>query len=243
MDLSICTPTYRGAERVGRLLESVNASDEQPAEVVIADDGSPPEEYEALRDVLARLAPHTKLVRSPSNRGCVATSRRAVELSTGRLVLMCDDDATIPHGLLLTLGRLYAALPLLGVLSWRSEGHAPGQSAHPIAGFLQPATQLAGYCMAFPRALYDVLGGFDPRFRTYCGDSDFALRATLAGRPCYRVWWPLVPHEEHGAFRRGDLDRRAIAENDLAVFTHKWGTDGPEMERRALGLLEARAGR
>ena len=44
MDLSICTPTYRGAERVGRLLESVNASDEQPAEVVIADDGSPPEE-------------------------------------------------------------------------------------------------------------------------------------------------------------------------------------------------------
>ena len=29
----------------------------------------------------------------------------------------------------------------------------------------------------------------------------------------------------------------------LAAFRDKWGVDGPEMECRALGLLEARAGR
>jgi hypothetical protein len=52
------------------------------------------------------------------------------------------------------------------------------------------------------------------------------------------VWWPLVPHEEHGAFRDApELNRNETAVRDLAAFRDKWGCDGAEMEAKALAKL------
>ena len=121
-------------------------------------------------------------------------------------------------------------------------GSEPGAVQNRTPRILQPATQIAGYCMAFRREVYHEVGGVDTRFRQYCGDSDLALRMTLAGHPSYRVWWPLVPHEEHGAFNDspdlGSKAREQAAAKDLQAFQEKWGATGDEMERRALAGLE-----
>jgi hypothetical protein len=98
---------------------------------------------------------------------------------------------------------------------------------------LQPATELAGYCMAYRRAVYDEVGGIDTRYQFYCSDSDFALRVAQAGHPCYRVWWPLVPHLEHSSVS-DPAARTAMGTRDLAAFKAKWGAPGAEMEERAI---------
>src|SRR6185295_4950392 len=118
----------------------------------------------------------------------------------GDTVLLLDDDVLWPAELLQTVRQL-TAIPNIGVLSWRSFGDQPGQSTVARPGFMELATELAGYCMAFRRSVWDEAVGLDSRFKFYCSDSDFALRVTLAGHPSYRVWWPLVPHREHGAFK------------------------------------------
>lgn len=243
MKTSICIPTYAGGARLARALASI-APDSAVLETIVLDDGSPQD----AADEIARIARDsraggTTLIRALPNRGPIAAYRDLVAAASGEIVLMMDDDAVLPQGLLTAALLLFATIPNLGVLSWRSRGEKPGQSRTAVPGMLQPATQIAGYCMAFRRSVYDEIGGFDTRYHTYCADSDLALRATFAGFPCYRVWWPLVPHEEHGAWRDSvELpDRMMLAAKDLAAFRSKWGADGEEMEKRALSSLVERA--
>lgn len=238
--ISICIPTYRGADRLKRLFDSLSGWNCMPGlEVLIGDDGSPPDDARATEQVCSEQLPHlrTRACLFGENRGCVRVQSELVASSRGDVVLLFDDDALFTKGLLDTVKQL-TLIPHIGVLSWRSFGDSPGQSKKAIRGYLQPATQLASYCMAFTRTVYDRIGGLDTRFRHYCADSDFALRATLAGYPSYRVWWPLVPHEEHAAFLASpELDMDGNAARDVAAFNAKWGADGAEMERRALAEL------
>lgn len=234
MSFTICTPTFRGAARVVRMLQSTV----QPYvdRVIVLDDGSPQEDFDALSREFPVKSGYF-LRRSSENKGIVASYNELVRMAETTEIILLDDDAQLPLGFT-AIARQLLALPNIGVLSWRSYGEKPGQSKTSREGFLEPATQLAGYCMAFRKSLWEELGGFDERFHHYCGDSDFALRATLAGHPSYRVWWPLVPHDEHQAFVENNLDRFGYVRKDLAAWQEKWSCDGVECEKTALKRLE-----
>lgn len=237
MKVSIVIPTYRGARRLERLIRGLPC--DINSDVTVVDDGSPEADRRLAERVLgASSVCMARFVAAP-RAGWTAALNTAVPGTVGEIVLLLDDDTLLPPDLLPTLRGLFLALDNVGVLSWRSLGDKPGQSQTPRPGHLQPATQLAGFCYAFRRSLWDELGGLDPRFRVYCADSDFALRATLAGHPSYRVWWPLVPHLEHAAFDEAPElgDRGQIAAADLNLFRLKWGATGAEMEARALRQL------
>lgn len=232
--LSLCIPCHRGAPRLAQLFSSLPADPD--LELLVYDDGSPQEEAHAIARVFA-TAPiaRKRLLRNERKRGPVAALRDVVGAASGDSVLQLDDDVVLPPTFLSTL-RVLLAIDNIGVLSWRSEGSNPGQSKLPTTGMLQPATELAGYCMAYRRAIYDKVGGIDTRFHFFCSDSDFALRVALAGHPCYRVWWPLVPHAEHSSGADPGA-RQAMADRDLEAFRDKWNATGPEMERAALARL------
>jgi len=230
--ISLCIPCHRGGPRLKRLLASL-PSDDSDLELLVYDDGSPEADgADIVRAFATAPVVRKRLLHNARKRGPVAALRDVVAASRGEIVLQLDDDVLVPPGLFEVVRRLFA-IDNVGVLSWRSEGSRPGQSNVARPGFLQPATELAGYCLAYRRAVYDEVGGIDARFSFYCSDSDFTLRVALAGHPCYRVWWPLVPHEEHGSVA-DSAARQATAQRDLAAFKEKWGADGAEMERRAL---------
>ncbi len=239
MKVSIVVATYRGAKRVRRLLESIMEHGADVYEIVLIDDGSPDADIEALEEVAGAVTGIPIAIIAAPRRGWIASVNAAVPRTSGDVVLLLDDDVLLPAGLLPVLEELLA-LEGVGVLSWRSQGPNPGQSQTARPGLLQPATELAAYTMAFRRSLWDKLGGLDPRYFIYCSDSDFCLRATLAGHPCYRVWWPLVPHEEHGCMKDcPEIDRAGHVQRDLAAFRGKWGKSGAEMEAEALrGLAD-----
>lgn len=259
--VSICIPTYRGGARLQRLFEQWPHDAREDIEVFVHDDGSPEEDGRRITEAMAALpVERKKLIRRSENRGIIACVNDMIASSSGKIIFQLDDDILLPFSLMGLARDLFTPgkghLPNIGVASWRSCGMNPGQSLNHILGLIEPTTQLASYCMAFRREVYDEIGGFDPRFRVYCGDSDFTLRATLAGHPSYRVWWPLVPHEEHGAFKDArELDRNSIAQRDLDAFACKWqdtinyqcrepvvtgrilGSPGEAMEQIALAWL------
>lgn len=243
MKVSVIIACYRGAERLKKLLPSIFDPD---VEIIVYDDGSPMPDATAIQLVVGeerakRAATLTQAfccLRNSENRGYARCVRDAVAMSTGDIILLLDDDTQIPDGFFQVLRGLMMSLDGVGVLAWRSYGKNPGQSQKQVHGMMQLATQLASYCYAFPRKVWDEIGGFDTRFRFYCIDSDFALRAMQAGHPCYRVWWPLVPHDEHG----GSTDtvtfsRSEVGQKDTTLFVEKWGAAGDEMEKRALKAL------
>lgn len=240
--ISICIPCYRGADRLDSLLHSLalnNDLDLEDFEVIVYDDGSPDEDAAAIKKVTGLYTEkyessppfNVRHIRGEKNLGAVGALREAVSYAQGNMILQLDDDVLIPEDLLGTVEDLLS-IPNIGALSWRSFGTKPGQSTMSAVGFLEPATEIAGYCLAYRKEVSDEVGGIDTRFKFYCSDSDFALRVALAGHPCYRVWWPLVPHAEHGSI--DDVTRHQIAAMDLEAFRLKWGASGQEMERKAL---------
>lgn len=244
--ISVCISTYRGAARLRKLLPTIAVCDDPDVEVIVFDDGSPAADAGGIAEAIASsglASAHVRCLRNEVNRGYATCMRDAVAASVGEIILLLDDDTLVPRGLFQTIRELMGPMPNVGVLSWRSEGTRPGQSLHAVEGMLQPATQLASYCYAFRKKVWDEVGGFDTNFRFFTIDSDFCVRATLAGHPCYRVWWPLVPHLEHGG-TSGDtvpFEREAIAKRDLIEFHAKWGATPDAMEKKALQSLEERA--
>lgn len=250
--LSICIPTYGGANRVGKLLDSIWRHWPRsfaPVEVVVLDDATPEDGYQAKVLVAADEATQAhpplgcplRVAQTSVNLGCVGAYNYLASRARGEWVLFLDDDVVLPFGFGEVLAQLTAALPNVGVLSWKSgPSDRAGQALHPVVGLLEPATELAGYCYAFRRELWEQLKGFDQgRFRHYGGDADFALRAAQAGHPCYRVWWPLVRHDEHQAFeQRSELDRPCWVQKDLRAWLDKWEKGGATMEAEALRKLK-----
>lgn len=241
MQLSILIPSYYGSKRISRLLSSMvenGINDDKEYEIIICDDGSPIEDYNNLIANVSMIAIENCRIDRVEHGGWISVVNYLVSKASGKVILLMDDDTLYPKGLLSVVKTLIKSIDHVGVLSWRSYGNGPGQSNAPIPGFIQFATQLAGYCMAFKKELWQELGGFDTRYEVYCSDSDFCLRAVLAGYPSYRVWWPLIPHEEHGCYKTNpNLERQRIVENDLAAFKNKWGKNGNEMENIALNKL------
>lgn len=254
--LSIVIPTYRGAHRLRRLFQSFVESEmpRDDVEILVGDDGSPQEDAIAIRqectDLYNRYHVSIRHLRAASNAGPVAMLRKLVdETATYDTVLQLDDDVRIPSetgtfDFWHTLNHLMS-LPNIGCVSWRSQGHGAGQSQKPKPALLELATEIAGYCYAYPKRVYNLVGGIDTRFRVYCSDSDFALRAMLAGHPCYRVWWPLVPHDEHMSSKENPniaKVEKASQSADTALFFEKWGATGKEMEARAIEHLRREEG-
>ncbi len=103
--VSVCLAAHNGAAHIAPQLESVLAQLGKTDEVVLVDDASTDE---TLAVVEAAADPRVRVYRNETNRGYVRTFERALELSRGELILLCDqDDVWVP-------GRLEAMVAALG---------------------------------------------------------------------------------------------------------------------------------
>jgi len=102
--VSVCIPTYNGAEFVERTLRSVFAQHYDDYEVVIGDDGS----TDGTLDVVARFADERlRVVPGVSGVNAPANFNRLIAAARGRYVkLLCQDDTLYPE----CLGRQVEAM-------------------------------------------------------------------------------------------------------------------------------------
>jgi GT2 family glycosyltransferase len=253
--VSLCIASYAGGRRLERLFASLAAAGVSGTdEVLVWDDGSPAEGAAAIQaavdsaNIAAEESPGwvTTLYRTPERWGWPRGHAHLAARASRKILLQLDDDVVLPVGFMPLLRDLIALIPNVGALSWRTEGprRSDWNSARGVPGYLELACNLAGTCTAFWRSVYDAVGGMDTKFEFCFADSDLPLRMMLAGHPCYRVWWPLVWHEENASSRESpELPRPAeVAKRDIVYWNEKWGGRGPAaMEEIALARLRDRA--
>jgi len=200
-ELSVVVPTFNTAAMTLRCCRAVLASLPSDSEVIVADDGS----TDGTAALLAREAPAVRIVRLESNRGFAPAANRGVAEAIGRIVLLLNSDAIVDADALLTLLEAFADAKL-GVAGARllnpdctpqwSGGAAPTLAW--MIGVVSGAGRLArlvrrgpreqrdvdwvsGAAMAFRREVWSAAGPLDERFRFYCQDIEFCLRARDAG--------------------------------------------------------------
>lgn len=196
--ISVVITVRNEARHLPQLLESLRRQD-GPFEVVLVDSESRDGTPEIAREFAGRYPGLLRVVSQPGSRGI--GRNRGVRESRGRDVAFIDGDCFADSGWLRALRTALAEAPVVA-----GRTISVGKSAY---GHLERVELFqSGFDVTYPscnlayrRALFEELGGFDPRFIT-AEDIDLNLRAVRAGAGIRYVPDAIVYHHLRATFLR-----------------------------------------
>ncbi len=196
--ISVVITVRNEARHLPQLLESLRRQD-GPFEVVLVDSESRDGTPEIAREFAGRYPGLLRVVSQPGSRGI--GRNRGVRESRGRDVAFIDGDCFADSGWLRALRTSLAEAPVVA-----GRTISVGKSAY---GHLERVELFqSGFDVTYPscnlayrRALFEELGGFDPRFIT-AEDIDLNLRAVRAGAGIRYVPDAIVYHHLRATFVR-----------------------------------------
>lgn len=204
----------RGAERAAR---AILAAAYSSFSLVVVDQSDDAATRDALREVASD--PRVSVIAAPP-RGLAAARNLGVASAAAPIVAFTDDDCAPAPGWLEAIAGAFAGDPSVGVVFGsvvaadydRGAGFTPAyrvdrpRTAHTLAR--KPSIEGIGACMAIRRSTWQALGGFDERLgagSALCAgeDTDFAVRALLAGAGVHETPAASVTHSGFRAWHEG----------------------------------------
>ena len=186
--VTVVIPTIGRHEPLRRCLESLASSDPSPAEVLVVD-----QSHDAtLVPLVDELGDGRTRVVASLGLGVARARNDGLRAATNDVVLVTDDDCTVPASWAATGWRLATTHPgaiVTGrVLPVGDPRAVPSTKDDPLPVDLSSERRggwLFGNNMALPRAAVLDLGGFDERFgpEEAAEDNEFCYRWLRAGRP------------------------------------------------------------
>jgi len=230
---SVMIPSYNADRHLSEAIRSVLAQDPgfDVMQIEVVDDGSAIDPTPLVRRLSdGRVTVHRHSV----NRGHVATFNTCIERARGELVHLLHADDAVRPGFYERLGAALDAHPDAGAAFCRyiaidSDGNWTGIAAleEPRAGILAgwheriaTGQRLQPPCIVVRKRVYDAIGGFDTRIRSYGEDWEMWTRIAAS----YRVWYepePLALYRvgneslSSGALRSGDNVRQLLQVIDI----------------------------
>ncbi|PMC74789.1 glycosyltransferase [Brachybacterium sp. UMB0905] len=228
---SIIIPSYRGADRLPALFDSLGAQAHgTPSfEVVLVidgvDDGSV-----ALAEAEQRFPLRHVLL--PQNLGRVGALNAGFAAARGDILIRCDDDLVVPPGFVAAHVAAHRAAPgPVGVIGVTWDVHEPGPYANAYGSdaarrSFEHARSLgagerwrlwAANC-SITRATWEHIGPYDTAYRAYgWEDVDYGWRLRAAGIPLVIAHEATAPH--HGPARSAAARARKAFEAGAARAT------------------------
>jgi asparagine synthase (glutamine-hydrolysing) len=234
----IIIPIYEGAYFVRDLLRSLESHTDPavtPFYVWLIDDGSDPNTYTRLQEMV-QGRPRMTLVRNERNLGFVGTSNRGIGLGSAPVVVLLNSDTLVTPGWLERMVRCAYSddrIAMVNPLSNRSANLSvelmPGLSHVAMAARVaeHPPTYpdvvtAVGFCLLVKRAYLDWLGRLDPVYGMgYCEESDLHMRFVSAGLRCVIADDAFVYHKGCASFGTW-LERY---EANRKIFDARWEED------------------
>jgi len=191
---------------------------EPACEVVVVDDGTEPEEY---RRWLRKKGAFCTTLRIPA-RGITRAWNAGIRQSRGATIVLLNNDVVCEGA---WAAPLCQALEQPGVViaGAADRGEATLQGTG-LSG--SEATRLLqGWCLAFRRETWEVLGGFDEAMSLYWSDTDFQRRAAqhhkVSLSQALRVVSVPLRHWGHRTAQHRE-DRQACWRRDRDAYHRKW---------------------
>jgi len=240
--VTVVIPTYGPPDHAIAAVRALRrTTDPDRVRIVVADDASPPEHRERLRDALDGKA---ELVLADENAGFAHTANAGMRLAGDGddVVLVNSDVIPLPGWLEALQHAAYAdgdvgivgpkllypdrtiqsagSYRNLGAPEWFDHRYRFRAAGHPPAGVAAPVIAVTGACMYVKRAAVDGLGLLDERYPMAYEDVDWCLRAWDAGMTvAYEPSATLIHHESKT--RGTDQGEREL--RSQRVFWERWG--------------------
>lgn len=178
--LTVAITTYNRKDELGECLEKVLAQD-YPCEILVIDDASSDGTAEFVRSAYPRI----RVERSEENLGLIGQRTRSAHLASGDIIMWIDDDILIDAPG--TLKQLVAAfdrseiaavtVPSIDILRDPNRIHQQPPNSQEL--FITAVYR--GGAVAFRRAIFNSLGGYDALLYRQGEEMDLALRVYDAG--------------------------------------------------------------
>jgi N-acetylglucosaminyl-diphospho-decaprenol L-rhamnosyltransferase len=231
LSLSVVITNYNTTPLTLRCIEGIRKHFALvPVQVVVVDDAS----TDKLRGA---ISPGTTLIENEANQGYVRSVNIGVAQATGDLVLLLDSDAVPLSDVAASTIEHFSKNPRLGGLGFhlvdragaptgasqsepRAWGLALGQALEArLARYLSsppPAWFTIHSCaIAFRRATFLQIGGFDEGFDFLDADTDFSMRLWRAG-------WELEIDREARILHEGSGSPQTTARRVLRHHFNRW---------------------
>jgi len=236
---SVVIPAYQASAFVARAVASALAQTSEPAEVIVADDGS----TDDLEGALAPFRDRVRLVRGP-HLGPPAARNLGFRAASGDFVVNLDADDVYEPERLEALAELAVARPDLDVLAtdaWIEVGGERVRRAYSGGWDFFPADQRLRILernfilsmAAVRRSRFLEVGGFDEAIR-WADDWDFWLRLLLSGSAAGCVDEPLARY----IVREGSISTHRVRVARDFVRTLEKARENPELREAERPLLE-----
>ena len=249
LTVSVCTPTYQGAERLKRVAPRLLAALGPGDEWLVAVDGST-DETQAVLAALSRDDARVRPLVHQSNRGRTASLNAACAAATSDIVLRLDDDILVEQDFIELHAAAHAAAsspigvvqPITDVIQgelargkWAAFIERNSANDRQRAAALEdglPAMAWGAAC-SLPRGIGSSLGWYDERFTAYgWEDVEFGFRLIRAGVRLVEQPLARVRHLTHWTTFRHKFDRGLEAGARMALFAT---IHGPQAVLVALG--------
>jgi glycosyltransferase involved in cell wall biosynthesis len=115
MKISVAMTTYNGEQFLDEQLDSIFAQSRLPDELVICDDGSSDGTSQILREYAARAPFDLRIIVNDERLGSTQNFEKAVDLCSGDVIALCDQDDVWRPQKLAVLETAFASDPELGL--------------------------------------------------------------------------------------------------------------------------------
>jgi GT2 family glycosyltransferase len=231
---SIVIPFRNQWKLTGLCLRFLRKYTRLPHEIVLVDNGST-EKYVPPNDV--------QLIRNRYNQGFAAAVNQGLERASGEFLVVLNNDTLPGARWIEQMIAVFDQRKDCGLVGPVSNKVIPEQkipvnlpTIRKIEEFTakynrsnpkkwKSSKRISGFCMVFPRHVFQKVGFFDERFGlgTY-EDDDYCLRVRRAGFECIITGDTYVHHFGSQSFRkRGYAEFKKILRQNRRYFLQKWG--------------------
>jgi GT2 family glycosyltransferase/glycosyltransferase involved in cell wall biosynthesis len=253
--VSVIVLTYNNLSFTRDCLLSIESSSDYPnLEVIVIDNASTDGSRDWLGNWKAGIseAGHVrKLILNEQNLGFSAGNNIGLAAATGDFLIILNNDTYVTPGWVRTLCGHLRHNPNLGLvgpvtncignearinISYRSmpemiENAMAYTRTHP--GETLPLHNLAFFCVAVPRRVYEFIGGLDEDFGVgFFEDDDYCRRVTRAGFDIACAEDVFIHHQHSASFDKMENQKKLeLFARNRAIYEAKWGAWTPHVYR------------
>lgn len=240
--VSIAIVTYHNVEVTKLCLDSVFRNTVWPNyEVIIVDNASADTTPDYLRELEANHD-NVRIILNDTNRGFAGANNQALEIATGDVLVLLNNDTVVPNGWLPKLLR-HLSDPEIGLVVTvtnfsgnESRIEVPYKNLEEMEEFAEKYTRehedqlfdiavAAMYCVAMRRDTFEKVGPLDERFSVgMFEDDDYSHRMRLAGLRVVCVEDTFVHHFGQASFKKlSTSEYQAVWDRNQRLYEQKWG--------------------
>ena len=252
--VSIIVPCFNQREFTRLCLQALFRHTRLAWELIVINNGSTDGTGDYLAGVQDAAAVPVTVITNVQNRGFPAAVNQGLNVASGEYLVLLNNDAVVTDGWLDQLIALTRADPAIGLVGPMSNYATPPQLVADVSyrdleemrafarrwreehrGKWFTVPKLSGFCVLMNRAVYETIGGLDPRFGLgLFDDDDLAVRARRAGFELAVAHDLFIHHFGSRTFVGNGIDAGALLEENARRFAAKWGRDVPMGRRVAL---------